>query len=355
MTDTEFRPRDSMVDLPWQDLAGYLRAHDMVLAEDPAPRQFGDGMGNLNYLISVNDMPMVLRRPPLGPIPPGANDMKREHRVLSRLWEVFPLAPRSRHYCADTDVLGAHFLIMDYREGRAITGGDWPASVAADEAAQKDICRLMVETLAELHAVDPAAIDLGEFGRPDGFLARAVDGWAKRAEIATDDAPRPPTRDVVAWLRAHLVPGGAPTLLHNDFKLDNILFDPADQTRRVAVLDWDQATRGDPLFDLATLLSYWTEPTDPEAMFTLDQMPTGSAGAMRRAEARDLYAELTGRDLSDFRFHRVLGMFKLAVVFEQLFAQYRRGTVTDPRYQPFESVAQGVMEMAHEVARGRAD
>ena len=186
-------------------------------------------------------------------------------------------------------------------------------------------------------------------------MARAVEGWAKRAEIASDDAPQSPTREVAGWLRANMVPGGRPTLLHNDFKLDNILFDPADQTRRVAVLDWDQATRGDPLFDLATLLSYWTEPTDPEAMFTLDQMPTGSAGAMRRAEARDLYAKLTGRDLGDFRFHRVLGMFKLAVVFEQLFAQYRRGTVTDPKYRPFEAVAHGVMEMAHDVAQGRAE
>jgi len=355
MTEPDFRPTETMVEMPWQRLADYLRASGMTLADDPAPRQFGGGMGNLNYLITVDSAPMVLRRPPLGPIPPGANDMKREHRVLSRLWEAFPLAPRSRLYCEDADVLGAHFLIMEYRQGRAIIGSTWPAPVAADDAAQQHICRLMIETLAELHAVDPAGIGLGEFGRPDGFLARAVDGWAKRAEIAADEAPHPPTREVAEWLRDHMVPGGPPTLLHNDFKLDNMLFYPADQTRRVAVLDWDQATRGDPLFDLATLLSYWTEPTDPEAMFTLNQMPTGSLGSMRRAEARDLYAKLTGRDLTDFRFHRVLGMFKLAVVFEQLFAQYRRGTVTDPKYRPFEAVAHGVMKMAHEVARGRAD
>ncbi len=355
MTDADFRSPESMVDLPWQRLAAYLREHDMALADDPAPRQFGGGMGNLNYLITVDGAPMVLRRPPLGPIPPGANDMKREHRVLSRLWQAFSLAPQSRHYCEDIDVLGAHFLIMDYREGRAITGSAWPTPIATDVAAQKQICQLMIETLAELHAVDPDAIGLGDFGRPEGFLVRAVEGWAKRGQIATDEAPRPPTREVVGWLRAHMVPGGPPTLLHNDFKLDNILFDPADQMRRVAVLDWDQATRGDPLFDLATLLSYWTEPVDVEAMFILDQMPTSSPGAMRRAEARDLYAELTGRDLSDFRFHRVLGMFKLAIVFEQLFAQYRRGTVTDPKYQPFEAAAHGVMEMAHEVAQGRAE
>lgn len=355
MTDTNLRTPEMTVDLPWDRLADHLRAQGLTLDDDPPPRQFSGGMGNLNYLISVDGALSVLRRPPLGPIPPGANDMKREHRVLSRLWQAFPLAPQSRLYCEDPDILGAHFLIMEYREGRPIAGSNWPDTMAGDGAAQHQICRLMIETLAELHAVDPIEIGLGEFGRPDGFLQRAVDGWAKRAEIATDGAPRAPTREVVDWLLENVVPGGEPTLLHNDFKLDNILFDPAAPMTRVAVLDWDQATRGDPLFDLATLLSYWTEPTDPQAMILLDQMPTGSTGAMRRGEARDLYASLTGRDLSDFRFHRVLGMFKLAIVFEQLFAQYRRGTVTDPKYEPFEAVAGGVMEMAHEVAQGRAD
>ena len=125
MTDIDFRPQNAMVDMPWQRLADYLGANGMRLADDPAPRQFGGGMGNLNYLITVDGAPMVLRRPPLGPIPPGANDMRREHRVLSRLWRAFPLAPRSRLYCEDPDVLGAHFLVMDYREGRAITGSTW--------------------------------------------------------------------------------------------------------------------------------------------------------------------------------------------------------------------------------------
>ena len=355
MTDANLRTVDTMVDMPWDRLADYLREQGMMFDERPGPRQFSGGMGNLNYLISVDGKQMVLRRPPLGPIPPGANDMKREHRVLSRLWRAFPLAPRSLLYCESADVIGAHFLVMEYRAGKSITGGAWPKQIAEDAAAQHQVCRLMVETLAELHAVDPAAIGLEDFGRPDGFLKRAVEGWAKRAEIATDGVARHPTSEVAEWLRKNLVTGGTSTLLHNDFKLDNILFDTTDGMTRVAVLDWDQATRGDPLFDLATLLSYWTEPSDPEAMFLLDQMPTGSAGAMRRGEARDLYATMTGRDLSDFRFHRVLGMFKLAIVFEQLFAQYRRGTVTDPKYQPFEAVAHGVMEMAHDVARGRAD
>jgi aminoglycoside phosphotransferase (APT) family kinase protein len=331
----------------------------MVLDRDVAPRQFSGGMGNLNYLISVDGRAAVLRRPPLGPIPPGANDMKREHRVLSRLWRAFPLAPRSLIYSADEEVIGAHFLIMEYRAGQAITGSTWPddgPDDASDSATDRHaICRMLVETLAALHAVDPADVDLGDFGRPDGFLERAVAGWAKRAGIATDGVAGGPIDEVAAWLQANLVPGGTPTLLHNDFKLDNMLFAPGGWDTPVAVLDWDQATRGDPLFDLATLLSYWSEPADPHAMVLLDQMPTGAPGSMSRAEARDLYAAITGRDLSEFRFFRTLGMFKLAVVFLQLYAQYRRGTVTDPRYEPFEDVGNGIMVMAHDVAQGRAE
>jgi aminoglycoside phosphotransferase (APT) family kinase protein len=355
MPDSVFRAPEHTVPLPWDRLAAHLRGHGMTLELDQPPRQFAGGMGNLNYLLRIDGAPSVLRRPPLGPLPPGANDMRREHRVLSRLWRAFPPAPQSVHYCADEAVLGAHFLIMEYREGRTIRGSRWPAAIAGDNEATRAVSALLVRTLAELHAVDAAAIGLGDFGRPEGFLGRAVEGWAGRAAIAADGEPAPPTGEVVRWLRDNLVPGGAPSVLHNDFKLDNMLWAPDDWTRRVAVLDWDQATRGDPLFDLATLLSYWTEPGDSEAMVILDQMPTGTPGSMTRAEARDLYAALTGRDLGDFRFHRVLGMFKLAVVFVQLHAQYRRGTVSDPKYAPFEAAGYGIMAMAHEVAQGRAD
>ena len=350
---TAFRAPEGMVALAWDRLAAYLRGQGMSLGDRP-PRQFGGGMGNLNYLIELDGRPAVLRRPPLGPIPPGANDMKREHRVLSRLWQRFPLAPRGLHYCADAAIIGAPFQIMEYREGQAIFGSKWPDSIAADPALQHHMCALLIRILADLHAVDPAAVGLGEFGRPHGFLGRAVEGWTRRAELACDGEPSAATRAVAAWLAANPVADGAPTLLHNDFKLDNVLFDPGDITRPVAVLDWDQATRGDPLFDLATLLSYWTEPDDPWAMHALDQMPTASAGSLRRAAALTLYHQLTGRDLSDFAFYRVLAMFKLGVVFLQLHAQFRRGTVSDQRYARFLPIAEGIIEFADDVALGRA-
>jgi aminoglycoside phosphotransferase (APT) family kinase protein len=250
-------------------------------------------------------------------------------------------------------VLGAHFLIMEYRNGTAIQGGTWPTNLS--KADRHAICALLVNSLAELHAVNLAAIDLGNFGKPDGFLGRAIRGWDKRLKLASDSEPPAPSGEVADWLAANVPGTGDATLLHNDFKLDNLLLDCSDRTKAVAMIDWDQATRGDPLFDLATLLSYWAEPGDPDCMTIIDQMPTGAPGSMTRGEGRDLYAGISGRDLSEFRFYRVLAMFKLAVVFVQLHAQYRRGTVDNPRYAPFADAGWGIMEMAHQVACGHAE
>lgn len=349
-TRAELFAPDQTVSQEWSRLADYLAAQGMRLTG--VPRQFAQGFGNLNFLIEVDGRPAVLRRPPVGPIPPGANDMKREHRILSRLWQAFPLAPRSLLYCESPDVLGAHFLIMEYRVGRVVRG-EMPADLAAVPDSGTRLGHLLVDLLARIHAVDCAAIGLGELGRPEGFLQRTVDGWAKRAAIAYD-GPAPAEVDaLVAWLRARRCPEQAPSLLHNDFKLDNVILDAAGR-EPVAVLDWDMGTRGDPLFDLATLLSYWTEAGDPQPMHDLKQMPTAGYGFPTRAQAVAEYARITGRDVSDFPYYRVLTMLKIGIVFAQIHAQYRRGTSTNPRFEPLGRLAQGLLEFGVEIAHGRA-
>ena len=335
---------------PWDRLADHLRAAGMAFAPSPAPRQFSGGLGNLNYLVEVDGRSLVLRRPPAGPLPPGGNDMSREYRVLSRLWRRFPLAPRAIHFCGDESVLGAPFFLMEYRPGWVVRG-TLPGPLVGRGAA---LSRMMAETLATLHGVPPGDVELDGLGRPEGFLARAVEGWVKRASVATDGEPPPLTDELGRWLRRHLVPDGAPTLLHNDFKLDNVILDAKDPTRPVAVLDWDMCTRGDPLFDLATLLSYWVEPGDPEPMHEFGQMPTAEPGFYGRKEMIELYARLSGRDVSDFLFHRVLCLFKLAVVLLQLHARHRRGITRDARFEPLGRIARGVLAFAHEIAEGRA-
>jgi aminoglycoside phosphotransferase (APT) family kinase protein len=345
-----------MVPQDWARLAVYLREFDLRVDASLKPRQFAGGFGNLNYLLVINGGEMVLRRPPLGPIPPGANDMAREHRVLSALHPAFPLAPRSQHFCATSNVLGSPFILLDYRRGLIIRE-HLPPHLDSTEVGPK-LSRMLADVLVALHAIDPASIGLGGLGRPEGFLGRTITGWAVRAALAVDGADLlPPTEELVTWLRRELppdCPAGQATLLHNDFKLDNIVLDPATLAP-VAVLDWDMGSRGDPLFDLATLLSYWTEAGDPPVMHALRQMPTAARSFATRAEMVAAYAKATGRDVSNFRFYRVLTVFKLAVVFLQLGAQWRRGTSINPSLQGFDALAADLMLFAHDIAQGRVD
>ena len=355
-TEPDFMPESATVPLDWARLARYLRQFDLMF--DPAihPRQFAGGFGNLNYLLVINDTEYVLRRPPLGPIPPGANDMAREYKVLSALHPAFPLAPKTRQLCTDASVVGAPFILLDYRRGLIIRA-HLPSQLKSTKVGPK-LSQMLVDVLVDLHAIDPARIGLKHLGRPEGFLGRTITGWAVRAALAVDGAQLlPPTEELVTWLRRELppdCPAEQATLLHNDFKLDNIVLDPKTLAP-VAVLDWDMGSRGDPMFDLATLLSYWTQADDPPALHALRQMPTAAKGFASRAEVIAAYAQATGRDVSNIRFYRVLTMFKLAVVFLQLGAQRRRGTSTDPRFAGFDKLAADLMLVAHDIARGRLE
>jgi aminoglycoside phosphotransferase (APT) family kinase protein len=333
-------------------VADVLAAGGLRLDEDPPPRQFAGGLANLNYLISLDGKPAVLRRPPMGDLPAGSHDMAREHRILSRLADALAVAPRSLFLCTDAGVIGAPFQILEYRAGRVIRAAV-PEDLKGRPELGTRLSDVLLTTLAAIHSVDTGAIGLDGLGRPDGFLGRAVTGWRKRGLAAKEDGSDALHAELGTWLQAHLVPDGPPALLHNDFKLDNVILDPADLSA-VAVVDWDQGTRGDSLFDFATLLSYWTEPGDPRAMFDMAQMPAVEAGFPSRRDAVAGYARLTGRDVSDFLFHRVLAMYKLGVIFLQLGLRWRQGTTQDPRYAPLSAIGTGIVEFTHEIAQGRA-
>ena len=302
----------------------------------------------------MDDAVCVLRRPPLGPLPPGANNMGREYKVLSGLWRAFPLAPQAHLFCDGPAVLGAPFFIMEYRPGLVVRD-TLPAALTGRGVA---LSRMLIGVLADFQRVDPAAVGLDNLGRPEGFLGRAVAGWIKRFRVAAQDvyAERPvpaAATELIGWLEAQPVSEGRMTLLHNDFKLNNIILDPAAPTEPLALLDWDMCTRGDPLFDLATLLSYWAEPRDPPEVRDLGQMPSTQGPWMSRREIVDLYARATGIDVSAIHFHRVLTAFKLAVVFLQIYARYCRGTTADPRIAGMGPTADALFEFAVEVKQGR--
>ena len=348
----DIRPAGDSVGQDWPRARAYLAHHGLRLNEDPPPRQFAGGLANLNYLISLDGKLAVLRRPPMGELPAGSHDMAREHRILSRLPDALPFVPRSLHFCADPSVIGAPFQILEYRPGLVVRSTMPPELDGRPEAGAR-LSQVLLETLAAIHAVDADAVGLGDLGRPDGFLGRAVAGWGKRGLAAKEDGTDALHADVRGWLARNIVPDGAPALLHNDFKLDNMILARADLAP-VAVVDWDQGTRGDPLFDFGTLLSYWTQPDDPPALHDMAQMPATAAGFLTREQAVERYAALSRRDMSAFTFHRVLAMYKLGVIFLQLGHRYRTGATNEPRYAPLSGIGTGIVEFAHDIAQGRA-
>ena len=300
-------------------------------------------------------MQCVLRRPPLGDLPPGANDMAREFRVTSRLWEQFPLAPRGILLCEDVNVIGAPFLIMQYRKG-AVIHAELPQ--ALHDRTNK-LSQMLIDVLSQFQTIDPASVGLDTLGSPDGFLQRAVKGWTKRFHFAAKDvyAERNPPKSalmIIEWLSNQKSPVSQPTLLHNDFKLNNIVLDPNDFMSPLALLDWDMCTRGDPLFDFATLLSYWVEPNDPPALNKVGQMPTStSPGWMSRREVVDYYAKVSGKDVSNIHYYRVLTAFKHCIIFMQIYARYLQGTTTDPRIAELGPALDSLFEFTHDLLKER--
>ncbi|MFV0934766.1 phosphotransferase family protein [Pseudomonas jessenii] len=337
------RPLDETQLLDWRVIGSYLQQQGLHVDARLVPRQFAGGLANFNYLLRVNGEWAVLRRPPSGPLPPGANDMRREHRILSRLSQGFTLAPRSFHLCQDPSIAGAPFQLIEFRAGVAIRGDQLAPFPETAETGLR-LSLMMVETLAALHAVDVNAVGLGDLGRPDGFFRRTTEGWIKRCELISEGAPSGAARESIRWLNQVADPTpSAPVLLHNDFKLDNLLLDRHTQ-EPVAIVDWDMGTRGDALFDLATLLSYWSEAGDPSGMQRLGQMPSARPGFISREQVARGYSHATGRSINELKPYRVLTQFKLAVVFQQLYQRYRSGETGDPRYADFGRLADELHE-----------
>lgn len=326
-------------------LSRYLDGRLPRASGDLKVRQFAGGRANLTYLLSFGDIEYVLRRPPLGPVAPGSHDMHREYRVLSKLWRAFPPAPRAVLYCDDADVIGAPFFVMERLDG-VVVREEVPAQFGggADEAANAALSRVVVDALADFHAVDPAACDLEDLGRPDGFLGRQVDGWLSRWERARH-GDNPVADEVGSWLAATMPESPAPTLLHNDWRLDNMAVAPDDPGRCMAVYDWDMATRGDPLCDLGTLLGSWHDPDEVDGR-THSLMPVTVPGWIPRREAIARYGQRTGRDVSGMDWYVVFGTWKLGVILEQIYIRYLRGQTTDPRFKTMGEAAARLFELA---------
>lgn len=325
-------------------LAGRLPGADGHLTV----RQFARGKANLTYLLRFDTEAevheYVLRRPPLGPVAPGSHDMAREYHVLSRLWQGFPKAARAFVFCDDEAIIGAPFFVMERRHGIVVQNVVPPVFGGGnDPVANRRLSEVVVDTLAEFHAVDPVAADLGDLGRPGGFLDRQVQGWIGRWQAAKHE-DNPVADDLARWLSHTMPASDEVTLVHNDWRLDNMAVSPEDPGLCVAVYDWDMCTRGDPLADLGTLMAVWYDTGEIPA--SLNPMPTGTLGFLDRASAIRRYGETSRRDVSGMAWYVVFGTFKLAVVLQQIYIRWLRGQTQDDRFSVLGDGARHLLELA---------
>jgi aminoglycoside phosphotransferase (APT) family kinase protein len=310
-------------------LAAWLRPRVAGLEGEPELLQFGRGYSNLTYLVRFGSRDLVVRRAPPGVNIKSAHDMGRENRILSALAPTWPKAPRPLAHGDDASVIGTPFYVMERVRG-VILRAKTPEGLVLDPPAMKRASEAMCDTLAEIHNLDWKAVGLGDLGKPDGYIERQVKGWAERyAKAKTDDVPQ--IVRLGAWLEDHRPRESGATLVHNDFKYDNVVLSP-DLSGVLAVLDWEMATIGDPLMDLGTALGYWIEPEDPPVFQITVFGPTNRPGNLTRVEFAQRWSRATGRDASNVLFYYAFALFKLAVVAQQLYKRYVDGHTKEERY-----------------------
>ena len=330
MNDT--RPVRASEQLDWEKLADYLR-RELNLGGEMAVTQFPGGHSNLTYDLRFGDFELVLRRPPFGPVPPRAHDMAREYRVLAAVHPHFPLAPRPYLLCEDASVIGSLFYVMERRRGIVIRTDEPPSF---NEELRRRVSGSMIDTLAELHAIDVAAHGLDALGKPAGFVARQIRGWTERWQGSkTGDVPDMEWlgRWLLQGLEEERIPNDPPraTLVHGDYKLDNVMLDESEPSKLAGVFDWEMSAIGDPLVDLGIILCYWVHAAgDHDAIPSVTKRP----GWFTRGEIIERYASASGIDVANIALYEVFAVFKLAVVIQQIYARFVRGQTDDPRFEP---------------------
>lgn len=311
----------------------YLR--DMIpgLSGEPAIRQFPSGASNLTYSLAFGDRELVLRRPPSGTRPKSGHDMGREYRIMTALNGHFPV-PECMHLCEDEDVIGAPFYVMEKVDGLLIKN-EFPKELGFGEAEARKFSQTFFDLLIQLHSLDIDQMGLADFGKPDGYVRRQIEGWERRYKRArTPDVDE--FVDVRKWLLDHIPPEtGRASILHGDFRIDNMILDRMDPFHVKAVLDWEISALGDPLMDLGNTLAYWTEDTDPKSMRMLARQPSWAPGMMSRTDIIEYYGKYTGTDMSGFGFYYAYGVWRLAVILQQIYYRFYHGESKNAAFADF--------------------
>ena len=332
-------------------LGRYLREHLILQSAETEIEieQFPGGHSNLTYLIHYGDQELVLRRPPVGPVAPTAHDMPREYKLLSVINPHFSLAPKPVLLCEDASVIGVPFYLMERRRG-FIVRFRVPDQIGENLALRKHLSEAVVDTLVALHAVDIRATGIVNIGKPEGLVARQVHGWAKRWQRSrTGELAE--MEKLIQWLVDRIPTESAnATIVHNDFKLDNLMLAETDPARVVAVLDWEMCTVGDPLIDVGLLLTYWTmqgakakNGATPDPNSSLRAVTNGP-GWLTREEIINRYETRAGRDLSSIAFYETFARFKVAVIIQQIYFRFVQGQTRDERFRNFDVLVRELIQ-----------
>jgi aminoglycoside phosphotransferase (APT) family kinase protein len=324
-------------------LAAFLRERLPGAPASLEVAQFPCGYSNLTYLLRLGQREMVLRRPPLGARIKSAHDVGREFRILSRLQGFYAQAPKPLVYCEDESVLGAPFYVMERVTG-VILRAHPPRGLALTSELMRRLSESFIDNLVAIHAVDCGAAGLGELGRPEGYVVRQVEGWVKRyLNARTDDIAE--MEELAAWLDRHRPREAGACLIHNDYKYDNLVLDSDDLPHIIATLDWEMSTLGDPLMDLGSALGYWVDADDPpewrQQAFGVTTLP----GNLSREQLVERYAVRSRRTVPDPIFYYAYGLFKIAVIVQQIYARYRQGLMKDDRFARLIEVVRAASRM----------
>ncbi|MFT6809826.1 MAG: aminoglycoside phosphotransferase (APT) family kinase protein [Saprospiraceae bacterium] len=319
-------------------IESYLRAHNAELEGEMKIQQFGGGASNLTYLISFDNLECVMRRPPYGAQIKSAHDMGREYRVLNALSKHYAKAPKPLHYEESGTVLGCQFYIMERVHGVILrhkdgSDGSIPPSMVAN------IADGLMDTLAELHALDYKEVGLGDLGRPEGYVKRQVEGWTKRyMKAKTEEVDS--IEFIAKWLAQEMPAETHASVIHNDYKHDNLVLNEDHLSEVKAILDWEMCTIGDPLMDMGTVLSYWINPEDHPALKKNFPNPSALPGNPNRSQLLALYESKTGRSMDNPVFYYAFGLFKTAVILQQIYARFKLGHTNDERFANFDQAVQ---------------
>ncbi len=354
-----FRVTDEYLDrLVDEDALSAYLADELGSAERFDVMRHEQGHSNETLFVGWGDRELVLRRPPAGETAETAHEVTREYRVMDALQETPVPVPTTVRACEDEDVLGAAFYLMERQHGDVLRR-EGPERFQTP-AARNELSTAVIDTLAAIHSVDPAAVGLDDFGYPEGFTERQVRRWSEQFtwafDVTGEEREVPEVYELMSWLTEHAPEEHPHTLVHGDFKLDNLMFAEGTPPELTAVFDWELSTLGDPLTDLGLLLLFWQDPADPDPPIP-ELMPTFTAkeGYLSRGELIDRYEEQSGIEAGDLRFYRVLAAYKMAALGEMFFRRHLEGNAADPLYPKMREGVPRLAKRTLEMAEGSGD